>query len=143
MLNYPYYNPGNLKVSFDSRGCPDIMLGQIQPDKGDIFCKYESVIYGYRALARQLQIFFEKNIDTLNLIIAKFAPPSDNNNTSVYIANISKWTGIDPKATVLYDPHTAIILCRAISMQENGEDAVLADVVAGVRLLFPYQPQII
>jgi hypothetical protein len=50
----------------------------------------------YAGLIRQIQLDVSRGM-TLSQFIAKYAPSSEN-NTAVYIANVSAWTGIPPDA---------------------------------------------
>ncbi len=69
------------------------VTGQKQAFRGStsigFFLVFDNLNNGVRAGMKNLvNSYFNRGIDTINDIITKYAPPSDNNNTADYIANV-------------------------------------------------------
>lgn len=72
-------NPGNIR-----KGCNWIGLAKEQKDKS--FCQFITMNYGLRALVVTLRTYVLKHKKTtVSLIINRWAPESDGNNTTSYI----------------------------------------------------------
>jgi hypothetical protein len=108
-------NPGNLEV-----GGPKF-IGEVDPPDG-IFLRFIDPVHGLRAIIMRLRAYqIEDNCYSIRSMIARWAPQADNNPTDAYIADVSKWTGIDPDANVdLSDPQVCGAMMKAITQQENG-----------------------
>lgn len=108
-------NPGNLRKSNDKwQG-----LSSTQPDPE--FFTFQSPEMGIRALARTLITYYDKyHCNTVNKIIARWAPPVEN-NTQAYANAVATEMGI---ATGMeFDAHAYYYLSRlvpAIIHHENG-----------------------
>lgn len=94
---YRNKNPGNIDFS-ERKG----WLGQVGretlPDgsKGR-FASFETHEYGIRALTRLLIAYNEKHdLNTVSGIINRWAPPSDGNITSGYVAFVARLVGVRP-----------------------------------------------
>jgi len=123
-------NPGNIRHSNNKwQG-----MAEEQTDKS--FVQFKNMSYGYRALARLLISYKRKyNLNTVEAIISRWAPASDNNHTKNYIKNVSNALMVAPESKInVEDPGTLKTICAAISRVENGKEAVMADVEAGVKL---------
>lgn len=110
-------NPGNLRKTNDKwQG-----LADYQPDPE--FFTFKSPVYGIRAMARTLIAYQDKHgLRTLNGIIRRWAPPSENDVLS-YIDSVAMHTGFGPSdALDMHDPHYLKPLLRAIIKHENGYD---------------------
>lgn len=94
-------NPLNIRFTKSNK-----WLGQIGQNKG--FIKFLSMSYGVRAAIILLKNYFEKyHLDTIEKIISRYAPSSEN-DTQAYISYVSSMTNIprDRKIsleTILYD----------------------------------------
>ncbi len=69
------------------------VVGQKQAFRGSTsigtFLVFDNLNNGVRAGMKNLvNAYFNRGVDTINDIITKYAPPSDNNNTADYIANV-------------------------------------------------------
>lgn len=97
-------NPGNIRASATS------------------FKKFETPEEGLTAAAKNLIAYKDKyGIDTVDGIINRWAPPSDNNNTSAYVAAVSQKLGVDPKQKLdVKNPQVLSQLVSAITQHENG-----------------------
>lgn len=69
-------NPGNLRAGF----------GQIGTDYGG-YAVFPSREAGYNAAARQLVGYHNAGLDTINAIVSKWAPASEN-NTQAYVSSV-------------------------------------------------------
>jgi hypothetical protein len=105
---------------------------QVDPD----FVTFESPAYGFRAASRILLNYQERyGLTSVNAIVARWAPPSENDTTS-YIDAVAKEIGVRPiDAVSLRNPPTLLKMLRAMCRHENGDcpydDATIA---AGMKL---------
>ncbi|EDV3452105.1 hypothetical protein S567_004260 [Salmonella enterica subsp. enterica] len=107
-------NPGNLEYSKTNP-----WLGQTGDDGR--FAKFETPEHGIRALGRNLLSYQRQGIDTVNDIINRWAPPSDNNNTDAYIQAVCAQLGVTPDQPLdASNPDTLKALCASIIQHENG-----------------------
>ena len=76
---------------------------------------------GWKVMDNNLKAYGAKGINTLEGIINRWAPPSDNNNTAAYIKDVSTRLGLDPKQPLnLEDPRVRQALGTAIMLHEKG-----------------------
>lgn len=107
-------NPGNLEYSKTNP-----WVGQTGYDGR--FAKFETPEHGIRALGRNLLSYQRQGIDTVNDIINRWAPPSDNNNTEAYIQAVCAQLGVTPDQPLdASNPDTLKALCASIIQHENG-----------------------
>lgn len=105
-------NPGNLEF----RG----QRGATREDGEGRFAKFGSTEEGVAALARQLQLYGSRGIDTIEEIISKYAPASEN-NTSAYInAMVNRLKVSANQQLDLNDPQVLSGLIQGISRHEAG-----------------------
>lgn len=77
-------NPANIR-----RGCNWKGLAKVQTDKK--FCQFTTMTWGVRALLVTLRTYVVKHhLHTVREIINRWAPPSDGNNTEMYIEFVKK-----------------------------------------------------
>lgn len=94
---FKYNNPLNIRLTSDR------WRGQLVPAEGDAFARFESPEYGIRAAGKLIQTYWSKyGIDTIAELVARWAPPEDNNPTSNYVAFVATRAGMDPDDP--YDP---------------------------------------
>jgi hypothetical protein len=106
-------NPGDIRAGENWQGLTGTSA------KG--FCQFSNVCWGLRALAKDLTNKIKEGVDTISLIINKYAPPSDSNPTAAYISNVAALTGIDANTQLGTDADTITSLMTAIVSQEIGE----------------------
>ena len=105
-------NPGNIRVSKDQW---EGMTG----DDG-AFVTFDSPESGVRALAKNLQSYGRQGYDSIEKIINRWAPPSEN-ETQSYIDSVVSATGIPATQSLdLSNPDTLSALAQAISFHETG-----------------------
>ena len=97
-------NPGNLNFS------PwEVQFGAVlepEPSTGKArFAKFPDAPSGFAALVH-LCGFPEYKGKSLRVLITAWAPPSDGNNTSAYLANVCKWTELTPDTII--DEHLGL-----------------------------------
>ncbi|MGJ0626910.1 hypothetical protein [Xenorhabdus bovienii] len=106
-------NPGNLRAASNA-------IGRDGPDKKKSFVIFNSMHDGLTAMSRQLMLYGDRGINTLNTIIPEYAPKKDKNDTLGYIENVSQWTGIDPNERLdLHDPAVVERIMKAMIQQES------------------------
>lgn len=96
--------------------------GKIPNDKNTDgkFEQFISMDYGVRAMLIDLKGDIEKDgLNTITKLIAKYAPPHEN-NTKNYITLVASKTGIGANEILRTDKDTLIKLGSAISGVENG-----------------------
>lgn len=87
---------------------------------------------GYAAALKNLKSYINQGHNTISSIIAKWAPPSDNNPTSKYITYVAEQSGIDPNTKI--DPKNQeqmMKIVAAMSQFENGKPANWDDLDEG------------
>jgi len=88
---------------------------------GGPFAIFENRTMGWRALAVCLLTYFEKDgCYTVDRIIDRYAPPTDNNNTAAYVALVCGQIGAQPNSAVNpRSPATMLALIGAIALAEG------------------------
>lgn len=113
-------NPGNLNFA-GQRGA------HLEAGKNARFAAFNTPQDGLNALAKQLALYGSRGTDTINKIVGKYAPASEN-DTGAYSASLAKALGIAPGAKLnLQDPSTMQGLMRGIVSHENGQNPYSAD----------------
>jgi len=124
---YKNKNPGNIRKT------QAMWKGEVQGTDKD-FKTFQSMPWGYCALAALLREYLNNGYNTIDKIINRYAPGNEN-NTTAYIATVSKKTGIDPNTNLFFEEEKIKKLMRAISYVENGMVADDKDIDAGFALL--------
>ena len=123
------HNPLNIRKG----GTP--FQGEVLPSQDPAFRQFKSDVWGYRAAFVLLATYLARERNTICSIISAWAPAADGNNTTAYIANVERRSGVER-----YQPLTPcsgndyIKIVAAMSHSENGVEAVMEDVVAGFKL---------
>lgn len=105
-------NPGNIRKSKDQ------WEGAIGDD-GE-FVTFDSPESGARAMAKNLMSYGRQGYDSIEKIINRYAPPSEN-DTQSYIDSIVSATGIPATQSIdLTDHDTLVTLTQAMSFHETG-----------------------
>lgn len=128
-------NPGNIRRSKVR------YLGEVIPSRDAAFKQFASAEWGYRAIFVVLDTYRRRHgIDTLQGMIARWAPPSEN-DTQAYIRAVAQQTGLDPAQAIdTQDRATMIPLAAAISRVENGTAADLREAEQGWELFVRHRP---
>ena len=115
-------NPLNIRRSKDQwQG-----MKKVQSDTQ--FCEFETLDWGWRAAFKLLTrtYYHQYRLYTIRTIISRWAPPNEN-NTRVYIENVSRLTGIGPDEPLGIPsdkPARWIALGLAMAIQENGQTSI-------------------
>jgi hypothetical protein len=111
----------------------DVFQGEIKGNDKS-FKTFSTMPYGYRAAFVTLATYLSRGWNTIEKIISRWAPPSEN-DTEKYIANVEKWSGV-PRNKVLTaaDGADYILIVTAMSFMENGKNADISEVQAGLNL---------
>ena len=98
MSELPFFNannnPTNLRPS-----STNAWLGQVGISRNN-FSIFKSPEWGFRAAHINLENYLRSGYTTIERIINRWAPPSDNNPTSQYIENVYAWTKL-PRGKVI------------------------------------------
>lgn len=114
---YKNNNFGNIRLTFDKSGKKTFWEGEIEGNDKD-FKTFKTPAYGYRAIFILLDSYIKKGFNTIEKIISRYAPSSEN-NTNSYISTVEKKTGIK-KSYELSDSKDILLIVKAISFVENG-----------------------
>lgn len=110
-------NPLNIRESKDDRTQWE---GEHALDLDKSFEEFSHPVYGFRAGARVLRSYSRQGYKTLSEMIHRFAPPNEN-NTELYVQQVSRWTGIKANQTVdVYNNEQLAKLLHAMSRKEVG-----------------------
>lgn len=111
-------NPGNIRKDGTT------WIGEKEPSTDKSFKQFKSIEYGYRAMFVLLGTYISRGWNTIEKIISKYAPPSEN-NTIGYINNVSILSGVGKNKTLSgrgCKEEFIKIVC-AMSRIENGVEA--------------------
>jgi len=119
-------NPGNIKQD------GQVWKGEVTPSLDPPFKQFVDMPTGYRAIFVNLRGYLNRGINTISSMISTWAPPTDNNDTTAYISDVSKTVQIDPDDSItLSDVDALKEIAKAISKHENGVPAIPSEVDAG------------
>jgi hypothetical protein len=120
-------NPLNIRHNSDH------FQGEIK-GKDKSFKTFETMPYGYRAAFVTLGTYLSKGYNTIEKIIARFAPPTEN-NTAGYIASVEKFSGVPRnKELTAADGGDYILIVAAMSAVENSINADINQIKVGFAL---------
>lgn len=103
--------------------------------QGATFESFDRLENGVRAGIKILKTYFEKyNIETVQGIITRFAPSTEN-NTAGYIKFVCREMGVTETQRILPDKETLWKLSKAICKMENGYELSKESFEAGYGLL--------
>lgn len=117
-------NPGNIRISANAwQG--KVPVGS---NTDGAFEQFQTYAYGIRAMIKNLLSYYASGLNTLERIIYKWAPPTDNNPTPAYVAYVAKKTGFGPTQTLdLTNQNTMRKIVIAMAEVENGRPAITPD----------------
>lgn len=117
-------NPGNIVSS------PTRWQGEIEGSDPK-YASFATPEAGIRALGKNLLSYQAKGIDTVEAIIARWAPATEN-DTAAYVKQVAKEIGVDPREPLnLKDRKTLTALATAIIKHENGTVPYAPEQVSG------------
>lgn len=106
-------NPGNIRISNQP------WVGKVVNNTDSVFEQFDTAEFGIRAICRIIATYLKKDINTITLIINRWAPPHEN-DTDKYINFVCDTTGLGPNETVRYNVSHVNPLLKAIITMENG-----------------------
>jgi hypothetical protein len=117
------HNPLNIR-----RTGKDQWKGLADAQQDAAFCQFKSLEWGWRAAFHLLtRTYYHKyRLYTIRGIISRWAPSSEN-DTTAYIANVSRLTGIDPDEPIGIPsdkPARWMMVGAAMAIQENGTSSL-------------------
>lgn len=130
---YRNNNPGNIRITRDSKGNKTYWQGEVDGNDKD-FKTFKTMVDGYRAMFVTLRSYLGKDINTIEKIISRYAPATEN-ATEAYIKAVAANTGIDKDDKIsIAESDKLRKLVAAISYHENGVAANLQHVSEGYNL---------
>lgn len=116
-------NPGNIRLPKEENMEKDKFIGELRPSRDKSFRTFVNMAYGYRAMHYLLRRYKNSyQLNTLEQMIYRWAPPKDNNKTEVYVDFVAKRSGIGRDQIV--DVSNMTVMCRiveAMTVMENGK----------------------
>ncbi|SJN60085.1 hypothetical protein VR7878_03989 [Vibrio ruber DSM 16370] len=98
------------------------------------FEEFKHPVYGFRAGARIFRSYSRQGYKTLSQMIYRFAPDNEN-DTALYVQQVSQWTGIAPNQTIdVNDNDQLAHLLYAMSRKEVGNYYGLSMAQQGVAM---------
>jgi hypothetical protein len=114
-------NPGNIR-----HGSPWLGMTQYQPDSD--FIKFNSPVYGIRALNKILKTYSTQHkIKTVRGVVSRWAP-SNENDTESYVLSVADKLDVQPDQVIDIKNH-APELTTAIIYHENGQQPYSTTVI--------------
>ncbi len=111
----------------------DVFQGEIKGNDKS-FKTFSSMPYGYRAAFVTLGTYLSRRQNTIEKIITKWAPPTEN-NTQAYINAVVKYSGVAAdEALTATSGDKYILIVSAMSFVENGVNADISQIKAGFKL---------
>jgi len=111
----------------------DVFLGEII-GRDKAFKTFTSMPYGYRAAFVTLATYLSRGWNTIEKIITRWAPPSEN-DTKNYIACVEEGSGVPRnKELTAADGAEYMLIVAAMSAVENGKNADFSEVTEGFYL---------
>jgi len=121
-------NPLNIRLS------AEVFQGEIHPSADRAFKQFKSATYGYRAAFVILGTYLSRGLNTLEKIVRRWAPESEN-NTKAYIDQVERWSLVKRnKVLTANDGEEYVKIVIAMARFENGAAANPADVRAGFNM---------
>lgn len=127
------HNPLNIRVSSEK------WQGMAEKQSDKYFVQFVNNAYGYRAAFVTLKTYqIRHGLRTIADMIGRWAPPLEN-NTAAYIRRVANGTGLDKNAHLPYTNKELMIrMVMAMTMVENGIQAIKSEVEEGYRLAFGF-----
>lgn len=106
-------NPGNIRRPLKELEDRDKFIGEIRPSRDPDFRTFVTMAYGYRAMHYLLRRYKNSyQLNTLEQMIYRWAPPTDNNKTEAYVDFVAKRAGIGRDQIV--DVSNMTVMCRIV-----------------------------
>ena len=123
-------NPGNIRLSSTT------YIGEVVPSHHKSFKTFENMFWGFRAVFRLLNTYISQyNVNTIEKMIYRYAPPNDNNDTEAYIKFVCEKTSFQRNKQFIKSDADLIPLVYAMSWLENGIKPNYRQVEIGYKLI--------
>lgn len=123
-------NPLNIRISSSQ------WLGKVEHNTDGSFEQFTSLTMGIRAAIKLVIRYIRNGRNTVELIITRWAPPSEN-NTAMYIDRVCRLADLSPTQKI--DPKCRNAICRllwAMTQVENGQTIDVNEFFKAYDLLF-------
>jgi len=117
-------NPGNIR-----KGSKKIWNGELWPSTDASFSQFITMAYGVRALLIDLVNKHKQGLNTVQKIIFKYAPPTEN-YSQVYANAVATRMGIGVNEPFKMTEGNLIKFAKAVASFENGSAAALINAQA-------------
>ncbi len=122
-------NPGNIRRTGTS------WEGERKQITDPDFEEFETMVYGYRALIKTLQSYIRGGFNTIDKIINRWAPHTEN-DTQAYISAVEKSVGVSRFAEQKADDYIFLKkIAASISRVENGVSANTSQIDQAIELI--------
>ncbi|MCH5176061.1 MAG: structural protein P5 [Prevotellaceae bacterium] len=110
------HNPLNIRLSKGTR-----WLGQCTRQYDREFVQFQSDLFGFRAAFRIMRTYIRlHHLHTLRLIIYRWAPPEDGNNTETYLATVSERSRVPAGKQLTFEDEDELIeIVAAMALVES------------------------
>jgi len=106
-------NPGNIRHG------ASLWQGMSADQTDPAFVRFDSPVYGIRALTRLLRNYQSRyQLMTVRQIINRWAPPTEN-DTGAYVLHVAREAGVNPDQQINVNEHIVPIV-KTIIKHENG-----------------------
>ncbi len=121
-------NPGNIRLSSTT------WQGQVPASQqtDTSFIQFTSPAYGIRAIAKILDSYAARGLNTVDSIISTWAPPTEN-DTAAYIDAVASSMGVDP-GTVLSSGDQPALIAAIIEHENGSQPYTSAEIDTGVSM---------
>lgn len=113
-------NPGNIRMPPKKLEDKDKFIGELRPSHDPDFRTFVNMAYGYRAMHYLLRRYKNSyQLNTLEQMIYRWAPPTDNNKTEAYVNFVADRAGIGRDHIV--DVSNMTVMCRIVAAMATME----------------------
>lgn len=117
-------NPGNIR-----KGKKKIWNGEVWPSTDSSFSQFITMAYGVRALLIDLVNKHKQGLNTVQKIIFKYAPPSEN-YSQIYANVVANRMGIGVNEPFKMTEANLLQFAKAVALFENGSASALINAQA-------------
>jgi hypothetical protein len=124
-------NPGNINEGGGWDGDLGLEIVPAGYDYQPRFARFDTAQNGMRAIAKQLLAYQQRHgLNTVRGMINRWAPPSDDNDTSAYVDEVCAKVGVGPDDAIdLTDLRTIQNMVTGVIFQENGRVLYAPDLI--------------
>lgn len=122
-------NPGNIRISNQS------WVGKIEPSSDAEFEQFDTPEHGIRAMAKIILTYYHNGINTIDGVVTKWAPPSEN-PTAAYIENVCSRCGYQATAKLMFTSldDLAPVIMGMIDQEQGGCIYSMSQIETGCKL---------